>query len=236
LTAGSASRRALPQWRTGVRLGASAGRAAVVSAVVAILLAVGWAGMRWAGGDGGGPDDRGPVVAAVASDLPGREPRPADPGADDSAPADAPVDVGRSAADRQEVPDSVEGWRAVVAELYRRRAVAFASASADQLADVYTTESPLRAPDEEHARRLAAAGEILRGFTPTVVAVTATSSPGDRVEMDLVDRWPDYDVVPTGAADGPALRTEHGRPEAGVRMVLVRTADGWRIDTAHRLP
>jgi hypothetical protein len=54
--------------------------------------------------------------------------------------------------------------------------------------------------------------------------------------MDLVDRWPDYDVVPTGAADGPALRTEHGRPEAGVRMVLVRTADGWRIDTAHRLP
>jgi hypothetical protein len=227
-------RRALPQLRTGVRLGGSAGRAAVVSAVVAILLAVGWAGMRWAGGDGGAPDDRGPVVAAVASDLPGRESRPADPGADDSAPADAPVDVGRSAADRQEAPDSMEGWRAVVAELYERRAAAFATASVDRLADVYAPGSPVRAADEEHARMLAAAGEVLRGFAPEVAELTAADRTGDRVTLDLVDSWPAYEVVSAAHPDGPALRTGEGRPAAGVRMVVLRAGDGWLIESAER--
>jgi hypothetical protein len=103
------------------------------------------------------------------------------------------------------------------------------------LADVYAPGSPLRAADEEHALRLAEAGEVLRGFRPTVVAVTATHDSRDRVEMDLTDRWPDYDVVPAGTPDGPAIRTVPGRPESGVRMVLVRTAQGWRIDTAERV-
>jgi hypothetical protein len=76
---------------------------------------------------------------------------------------------------------------------------------------------------------------VLRGFTPTVVAVTATDDHRDRVEMDLTDRWPDYDVVPSGASDGLAIRTVPGRPEGRVRMVLVRTAEGWRIDTAERV-
>jgi hypothetical protein len=67
------------------------------------------------------------------------------------------------------------------------------------------------------------------------VAVTATSVEGDRVRMDLVDRWPDYDVVPAGAPGGPAVRSEPGRPESTVRMVLVRTVDGWRIESAQRL-
>ena len=53
--------------------------------------------------------------------------------------------------------------------------------------------------------------------------------------MDLVDRWADYEVVPAGAPEGPAVRTEPGRRESTVRMVLVRTADGWRIETAQRL-
>ncbi len=95
--------------------------------------------------------------------------------------------------------------------------------------------SPLRAADEEHARSLAAAGEVLRGFAPTVVAVTAVGDVGDRVEMDLVDRWGDYDVVPATDPDGPVLRTVPGRPEAEVRMVLVRTGEGWRIESARRL-
>jgi hypothetical protein len=30
------------------------------------------------------------------------------------------------------------------------------------------------------------------------------------------------------------VRTESGRPESPVRMVLVRTDDGWRIDSAVR--
>jgi eukaryotic-like serine/threonine-protein kinase len=76
---------------------------------------------------------------------------------------------------------------------------------------------------------------VLRGFTPTVLAVTGVSRDGDRVEMDLVDRCPGYDVVPAAEPDGPPLRSELGRPETGVRMVLVHTADGWRIESAQRL-
>jgi hypothetical protein len=217
-----------PEWGRSL-----AGKGAVLVGVLAVLLAVGWLGVRWSGQGSGAPDDdTGTVVAAVGSDLPGR----ATPARGPEPPTEAaPVDDMRSAADRQEVPDSVRGWRAVVTELYERRAAAFAAGSPDGLADVYTAGSPLRAADEEHARTLAEAGEVLRGFAPAVVAVTATGEEGDRVEMDLVDRWPGYDVVPAGSPDGPAVRTVPGRPEATVRMVLVRTGEGWRIESAQRL-
>jgi hypothetical protein len=239
-------RMALAEW-TGLRARSLAGRAAVAAVAVAALLGAGWLGVRWAGEPDRSPDDAaGPVVTAVASALPGQGPRPASqsgpPPASENAsvaPAGSVAAPGSdadlaSASDRQEAPDSVEGWRAVVAELYERRAGAFASASTEQLADVYAPGSPLRAADEEQVRGLADAGEVLRGFTPTVVAVTATSDGGDRVEMDLVDRWPGYDVVPAAAPDGAALRTGPGRPEAGVRMVLVRIGEGWRIESAER--
>jgi hypothetical protein len=36
------------------------------------------------------------------------------------------------------------------------------------------------------------------------------------------------------AAGGPAVRTEPGRPEAAVHMVLRRSTDGWRIVSAQR--
>jgi hypothetical protein len=247
-------RAALQGW-TGPHARSLAGRGAVVAVAVAALLVTGWLGVHWSGEPDNGPDgDARTAVAAVASALPGRaEGRASGESGSAPAPQDAPVedsgavpdpgavaDPGAvpdpgSVADRREAPHSAEGWRAVVAELYQRRASAFASASPEPLADVYAPGSPLRAADEEHARRLAEAGEVLRGFTPTVVAVTATDDHRDRVEMDLTDRWPDYDVVPSGASDGLAIRTVPGRPEGSVRMVLVRTAEGWRIDTAERL-
>jgi hypothetical protein len=50
------------------------------------------------------------------------------------------------------------------------------------------------------------------------------------VRVDLVDEWPDYTVA------GPAgSHAAAGRPATPVRMVLVRTADGWRIESAARL-
>jgi hypothetical protein len=80
---------------------------------------------------------------------------------------------------------------------------------------------------------LAAAGEVLRGFAPAVVRVTDATVAADRVELAVVDIRPPYEVVPAGAAaDGPALRSDAGRREAPVRMVLVRTDAGWRIDRA----
>ena len=76
---------------------------------------------------------------------------------------------------------------------------------------------------------------MLRGFAPAVVEVTAVRQESGRVTLELVDRWPDYEVVSAAAPEGAALRTVPGRPDAGVRLVLTRTPDGWRIEVAERL-
>jgi hypothetical protein len=57
---------------------------------------------------------------------------------------------------------------------------------------------------------------------------------GDRAELDVVDRWPGHEVVDGDDPDGPALRSAAGRPDTAVRLLLVRTADGWRIESAER--
>ena len=44
---------------------------------------------------------------------------------------------------------------------------------------------------------------------------------------------PAYEVAPS--AGGPAVRSEPGRGEVTVRMVLRRSADGWRIESAERV-
>jgi eukaryotic-like serine/threonine-protein kinase len=51
----------------------------------------------------------------------------------------------------------------------------------------------------------------------------------------VVDSRPDCAVVSASAPDGPPLRTEPGRGEVAVAMVLVPGPDGWRIGTAGRL-
>ncbi|SOE02882.1 serine/threonine-protein kinase [Blastococcus haudaquaticus] len=212
-------------WRDRLREGARtvSPRAGVLAGALAVLLAVGWFGLRWAE-DGGTPGGAPTVAAAVGSDLP--------EAAAGAPPAPGP---GASAADRQEAPSSAQEWWALVTELYDRRAAAFTAGSPERLGDVYTDGSPLRIADEEHVRGLTAAGEVVRGFDPTVAAVTAAAEEGGRVEMDLVDRWPAYDVVAAGDPDGPAVRSVAGRAEATVRMVLLRTEAGWRIESARRL-
>jgi hypothetical protein len=208
-----------------------AARLAVAALVVAGLVAAGWVGVRSTGTASeraAGP--RAPVVAG-SSALPGTT----GPTATTSAPEESAVDDG-SVADGQEDPVTAGEWRTAVSELYERRARAFATASVEQIAGVYTDDSPLRAADERYVRELAEAGEVLRGFAPAVAAVTGVSGSGDRMQLDLVDRWAGYEVVPAGAPDGAALRTVPGRPDTGVRMVLTRTAEGWRIATAERPP
>jgi hypothetical protein len=75
---------------------------------------------------------------------------------------------------------------------------------------------------------------VLRGFAPEAVRVRARAVDDDRVELDLVDRWPAYEVVAAGSPGGAVVRTGTGRADSPVRMVLVREAEGWRIDTAAR--
>ncbi|MET0765504.1 MAG: serine/threonine-protein kinase [Blastococcus sp.] len=212
---------AMREWLA-VSAGPAARRVAVVGLVVVALTVAGWLGLRWTGGG----DDGAAVTASPAA-----------------ATADAQLEVStgdtppaaRGPADSPDAPDTAEGWRDVVADLYERRASAFGTASADAVASVYTPGSALRAADEEHARSLAEAGEVLRGFAPAVIDVTTVHQDGDRVTLELVDRWPDYEVVAAEAPEGAALRTVPGRPDAGVRLVLTRTPDGWLIDAAERL-
>jgi hypothetical protein len=139
-----------------------------------------------------------------------------------------------SPADRSQVPASVEEWAAVVTALYERRSSAFAAGSADRLADVYTPASTLLAADSRHVADLTAAGEVLRGFTPSVAGVQTATVSADRADLVLVDGWAGYEVVAAVDPGGPVLRTAPGRAESTVRMVLVRTGEGWRIDTAAR--
>jgi hypothetical protein len=197
----------------------SAGRRVAVAGLVVIgLVTAGWVGLRSA--DGAASAEPRASVVVAASDLPGEE-APAPPAPDAA-----------SLADRQQEPATADEWRSLVSELYDRRARAFATGSGEGIDDVYTAGSALGAADEQHARELVQAGEALRGFAPSVVVVTAVSGTGDRRQVELVDRRPGYEVVPAGDPDGAAIRAVAGRPDAGVRMVLARTVDGWRIESA----
>jgi hypothetical protein len=188
----------------------------LLAAVALGLVAAGWAGAQW-GGPADDPADEAEVATAVAAAERTSE----------ETPSPAP------GADRPEPPPTTpEEWRTVVADLYASRAAAFAAADPALLDDAYAPDSALLEADRRQVEDLAAAGEVLRGFEPTVVRVDTVTSAGDRVELGLVDRWPEYAV--TAARDGPVLRTEPPRPEAAVAMVLVPTADGWRIAEAQR--
>jgi hypothetical protein len=223
-------------WRTAVRLrfaagghraaGMAVGRTAVLVLMLVCVAGAGWLGVRWAGPGGDAVSEgAGASVAAAASAAPAAtsaEPPPVVPPGERGSGA-VPVD-----------PVTAEEWRVVVDELYGRRAQAFASASSEPLGGVYSPDSPQRAVDEEYVGRLAAAGERLRGFAPSVVEVTGVSTTGDRVQLDLIDHWPEYEVVPAAAPDGPGLRSAAGRTESPVRLIVVRTPDGWRIDSAQR--
>lgn len=189
--------------------------------VLAALAVTAWAGTRWAGyGGTPGTSVAAATSAAPASSLPATTP--------DVLPPSPPTVV-------TGVPDpaTVDDWRTLVTQLYARRAEAL-NGNPAALGDVYAPGSPLRAADAEHARTLTAAGEQLRGFAPAVVELAVVATTEDRAELVLTDRWPDYRVVPAGRPDVEAIRTVVGRPDAEVRMTLLRTPSGWRIESAER--
>jgi hypothetical protein len=105
------------------------------------------------------------------------------------------------------------------------------------LDDVFVPGSPLLAADRDTVTALTAAGEALRGFTPEIVSASLLDgTPGaGRVTLQVVDRWPAYEVVRAADPGGPALRPVGERGEAEVRMTLEATAEGWRISSAERV-
>jgi hypothetical protein len=120
----------------------------------------------------------------------------------------------------------------VVDRLYAARAEAYATGSAGALEPVYAGDSPLHRADEAEITTLRSSGAEVRGFAPEVVEVHSVTRAGDRVELELVDRWPGYTVV---EADG-TTRAVPARGERLVAMVLVRESGQWRIDSARLLP
>ncbi len=191
-------------------------RAAAATGVLALVLALtGWLAVR--GGSAEGPGTS--VVAATA---------PAAPRSSTAAPAPTPTSTPAD-------PVGAAEWADLVGRLYGQRAEAFASASVEPLAGVWLAGSPQAEADAAHARALAAAGERLRGFAPTVTDVQVASVTGERAELLLTDGWAGYEVVPAVDPAAAALRTEPARAPAPARIVLVRTPEGWRIERAERL-
>ncbi|PWW24783.1 serine/threonine protein kinase [Geodermatophilus normandii] len=212
--------------------GLLARRAAAGIAVTALVLgavALGLALTRSGPGGGAAPAaaDRAAATPPPASSAP-----PAPPPASSAPPAPPPASSAPPAA-----PPTAADWTAVLTELYARRARAFATGDAALLEQVHAAGSPLLAADRAYLQALGAAGEVLRGFAPSVsgVTVTAGPAPDGAVQVRLVDSRPDCEVVPASAPDGPPLRTEPGRGEVAVAMVLVPGPDGWRIGSAGRL-
>ncbi|HEX2075348.1 MAG TPA: protein kinase [Geodermatophilus sp.] len=215
-------------------------RGAALAVAAAVLAGMVLVGTQW--GRSGVPADSaaatpsGPVSSAAPPGSPPSEAGGEPTGTADPAPTGTadPAPTGTAQPAPTGGPDI--GWTEILAELYAHRAAAFATGSAAPLGEVHTADSPLLAADRQHVAALAAAGEVLRGFAPTPVRVSAPggSATGDRVELLVVDRWADYEVVAAADPEGPALRRVAGRGEAEVRMVLVRTAEGWRIATAER--
>ncbi len=220
--------------------------AAGVGTLLLVTVAV-WGGLAWTRSGPGGAV----VPAAGLEAVPTGSPTPAgetSPSAPPTSPASpsspttpspTPPATPPPAPDRSTdapAPEDTD-WTAVVTGLYERRATAFATGDASLLDQVHAADSPLLAADRDHLASLTASGEVLRGFRPTVSEVTVTAAPDDggQVQLRLLDGWPDYEVVPADAPDGPVLRTSDGRDRTAVEMVLVRGPDGWLIGSAGRL-
>jgi eukaryotic-like serine/threonine-protein kinase len=160
------------------------------------------------------------VGAAVAAALCGLAWAGVDPGASGSSVA---------AREHQSTYDDAAAaghWRSVLAALDARRASAFATVSAGQLATVYAAGSPALRRDRARLDDLAAAGlrvDKLR-LRPRSVRVVISSS--TRVVLDVVDALDSYDVR---TARGALVEARPGRGAAAWRVTLVREGSAWRV-------
>jgi len=119
----------------------------------------------------------------------------------------------------------------VLDELDRVRARAFARADPALLARVYATGSGAGRTDAAALASLAASGRTATGVRHEVRRVQEEAAGVRRAELRVVDVLRPHVVR---GADGQALQQRPGRGEAAHRVVLVRTAAGWRIAQLRR--
>jgi hypothetical protein len=222
-------------------LGGALRRLVVVGAVV-LAVAAGLAGAAWAGASWGGRQGE-PLPAAETALATGNAagtgaPAEKSAGGPTAGPAEGagpPSDAGAgvSVADRTTAPDDVAGWTALLTELYARRAAAFTAAEPAVLPGAYLPGSALLERDTAQVSRLVAAGQTVEGFAPQVRRLLSVTPDGeDRVVLRLIDELPGYRVVPVAGAGAASAQEVAGRGEAEVRIVVERTAVGWRISDA----
>lgn len=119
------------------------------------------------------------------------------------------------------------GWRAVLAELDRRRVSAFAATDAAALRRVYQPGSPPLARDLRRLAALRAAGARAERLRLAVVDVRPLLERRQEVVLRVVDRMRPYSLV---GADGTVLERRAGRgPMAWTLRLQWNAAHGWRI-------
>ena len=231
----------LPGWFVAGAPGAAGGavrRGTAVLAVVAAVLGVAWLGARWGSTADPVPAARNAAAVEVttgsadtgSADTPAAPPTQAAPHPPEPT-AGPPTSTG-VLADSTAVPADAGAWALLVGELYARRAAAFTEGRPADLDGVFAPSSALTATDRVRLTELQAAGQQLQGFAPQVVAVVSADTDDAGIRLELSERIPAYTVV---AATGE--RTElPGQPVRPVVMTLLRTPQGWRIDTAQLVP
>ena len=116
-------------------------------------------------------------------------------------------------------------WAGVLSDLDDVRAEAFATADPEILDRVYVSGSAARDVDAARIRDYQLRGAHVVGADLIVLSCHVKDASADRVSLDVIDRLAAADVV---WADGTTRALPRDLPTQRVVM-LVRTADGWRI-------
>jgi hypothetical protein len=145
----------------------------------------------------------------------------------------AGADAGEPAADVGQRPRTVaapsstpEAWSAVLQQLDRQRADAFAAASLERLRAVYAERSPAFARDRARLTDLATAGVRASGLRLRATDVTARDATASRVVLRVVDELGPYQLR---EPDGTLVERRAGRGASTWSVTLVRERGVWRV-------
>ncbi|MCU1691519.1 MAG: serine/threonine protein kinase, partial [Frankiales bacterium] len=136
--------------------------------------------------------------------------------------APLPVAVARPSVAASTAPD----WKRVLDDLDAARAEAFASGDVASLSRTYAAGSPALAADAAVLRQLVAAGRTARGVRHTVRSVQQVAFDGTTARLRIRDVLAAYQVLDR---DGSVLEQRPARGEAPYAVVVVRTAQGFRL-------
>jgi eukaryotic-like serine/threonine-protein kinase len=117
-------------------------------------------------------------------------------------------------------------WASVMTQLERRRARAYTSGDVTLLDDVYAPSSPTGESDRLALARMSRGDRRVQGFRAYVEAVVVIATTDNRTTLRVTDALTSYDVI---GPNGDVLRRGTGRPSREWRVVLVKSADRWRI-------